>query len=97
MRWGPGRVYQEVFWRGGGGVEIDGPVHECLAAADGEDYGVHVVNGDGFDNHCFCSVAPVGVDVGFSFFAGGAGVHSLGELCCEAYQGVRGHKPARWC
>ena len=78
-------AYEEIFRSGGRGVEVDGPVHEGLATADGEDDGVHVVDGDGFDDHCFCAVAPVCFDVGFSFFTGGAGVYALGILCCKAY------------
>lgn len=85
-------AYQKVFWRCGGRVQVDGPVHECLAASDGKDDGIHVVNGNGFDDHCLCSVTPVRFNMGFSFFAGGFGVYSLRVLCCKAYDGERGHK-----
>ena len=94
-RLGKGVAYQEVFWRCGGRVQVDGPVHECLAASDGKNDSVHVVDGNGLDDHCFCSMTPVRFNMSFSFFAGGFGVYSLRVLCCKAYYGVRWHESVR--
>lgn len=78
-------AHQEIFRRCGGGVQIDSPVEKRLAASYGKDNSVHVVDGDGFDDHCFCSVTPVSFDVGFFFSASGPGVYPLRVLRCKAY------------
>jgi len=57
-----GGTHKEGFRGDGGGVEVYGPVHECLRAANGEDDGIHVVHGDGFYEHCFCAFPPIGID-----------------------------------
>jgi len=88
------RVVEEALRGGRLRVDVDGPVAEALGAADGEDDGVHVVDGDGPDDHGLGAGAPVGVDVEGSFSAGGRVIHAAGVLRGEAEEGVCGEVTA---
>lgn len=48
-----GRAYKKIIRRDGSRIEVNGPIHEGLAAADGKYHRVHVVDRDGFDHHSF--------------------------------------------
>ena len=47
---------------------VDGPVTEALSAADGEDDSIHVIQGNGFDDHGLGAPAPVTVDIALAFW-----------------------------
>ena len=73
----------------GGGLGVGVPVYAPVAwveqggAADSEDDGVHVVDGDGFEDHGFSAEAGVGGDEGGAFGAGegaGGGVGGVAVL-----------------
>lgn len=70
-------IVEEAMRGDGGGVEVDGPVHEGGCAADGEDDGVHGVHGNGFDAHGFSARTPVGGNVSLAFRATRALVNGL--------------------
>lgn len=77
-------IIEEPFGRGGIGVEVDSPIHEGGCAPDGENDGVDVVHGHGFDDHSLGAGSPVGVDVSIAFGTLGLVIDSLGILGCEA-------------
>jgi hypothetical protein len=83
-------VVEKVLWRRRGGLQIYGPVHECLASANGKDYDVHIVDRNGLDHHRLGSTPPTRLDVGLALLSGWLAVDALRELRRQAYQGVRG-------
>lgn len=84
------RVVEEAARADGRHVEVDGPVHKGGGAADGEDDGVHVVHGDGFDAHGLGAGAPVGRDVSVALGAARVVVDALRVLRGEADDGPGG-------
>lgn len=71
-------------------MQVYSPIHEGLAAPDGEDDAVDVVDWNGFDDHGFYSQSPVGVDEGIALRARRFGVGSCGVLGCKAQEGIGG-------
>jgi len=79
-----GDVYQEVCRGNGSRVQVDGPVHESLAATDRKDNAIHIVDGNRFNDHGFGAHAPIGTHKRFLLPSGWLCVRSLGVLRCKA-------------
>lgn len=88
------RIVEEAVRLRGSGAVVNAPVHDALRAADGEDNGVHVIDGQRFESHGFGSTSEVGTDVILALDPFWLGVHFFGVLGCQAYQRICGQVPS---